>query len=445
MPPLKKNAHHTSPSKAESLSNDLGTQGKAAVFVSHSAIDPKTGAFPEDSEEMVAKEEIADAVLRPRRNPKIRQSLEPFSAVPPDAQHYDTFGIHEFGEWPKLRWMVEDLFHIGSLVMVWGPSGAGKTAWLIDLMLAIAYGKEWSGRTVTNVGVLYCALEGAQGFRNRVLAAVHHHQVKPDYRLRFMFDPIDLADPKSLDRLAATAGRFASQLIIIDTLAAALAGKVDESSNQHMAEVIDNAKRLSLMTGATVLLTHHTGHDERHERGATALRGGVDTSISINRRKNGRYWRLEKQRDGDEGFGGWFDVEGAEVPDEADLQAAIVRHGQTFASDQAPSKKRQGRSGDAKQGERAAHSLVAKSSVKTPTKLQQQIYAALEQLWDSRTQGRTEQEIANVSLSMTEAQKACKHLSRYHTRDVTRAIEHYQASGLLERQEGNRIRLLRSG
>lgn len=296
MPPLKKNAHHTSPSKAESLSNDLGTQGKAAVFVSHSAIDPKTGAFPEDSEEMVAKEEIADAVLRPRRNPKIRQSLEPFSAVPPDAQHYDTFGIHEFGEWPKLRWMVEDLFHIGSLVMVWGPSGAGKTAWLIDLMLAIAYGKEWSGRTVTNVGVLYCALEGAQGFRNRVLAAVHHHQVKPDYRLRFMFDPIDLADPKSLDRLAATAGRFASQLIIIDTLAAALAGKVDESSNQHMAEVIDNAKRLSLMTGATVLLTHHTGHDERHERGATALRGGVDTSISINRRKNGRYWRLEKRK-----------------------------------------------------------------------------------------------------------------------------------------------------
>jgi len=95
---------------------------------------------------MVTKEEIAGPALRFKRNPKILQLLKPFSAVPSDVQHYETFGVHEFGEWSKIQWMVENLFHIGWLLIVWGPSGTGKTAWLIDLMLSIYLwqGVEWA-------------------------------------------------------------------------------------------------------------------------------------------------------------------------------------------------------------------------------------------------------------------------------------------------------------
>ena len=133
----KKSAHQVSLSHAEILSVDPGSLGEATVFVQHGSIDSETEVLPEDSEEMVTKEEIAGPALHFKRNPKILQLLKPFSAVPSDVQHYETFGIHEFGEWSKIQWMVENLFHIGWLLIVWGPWGAGKTAWLIDLMLTI--------------------------------------------------------------------------------------------------------------------------------------------------------------------------------------------------------------------------------------------------------------------------------------------------------------------
>ena len=259
--------------------------------------------------------------------------------IPPNRYRYESFIANDFLSWPKLEWMVDGLFHVGTLVMVWGASGAGKTAWLIDLVMSIARGEEWSGRQVTHNHVLFCAMEGAQGFRERVLAAAEHHKFTLGRELRFIFEAVDLTDPDRLNGLAAAADKYSIKMIVIDTLAAALAGKVDENSNQQMAAIIDNAKRLSQMTGATVLITHHTGHDTRNERGATALRGGVDTSISINRRDKRRYWRVVKQRDGDEGFGGYFDLLPCQFPgpDGEAVNSVIAQPGGTFTAENAPS------------------------------------------------------------------------------------------------------------
>lgn len=375
----------------------------------------------------------------------------PFEVVPASVEGYKTFGLHQLEGFEGLKWIVDGLFHLGSIVMVWGPSGAGKTAWLIDLMLAISARDQWAGRPVHNVGVLYCAMEGSEGFRNRVLAAVEYHDIRPSpsYRLRFLFEPIDLADDESLVRLAASVDKYSSQLIIIDTLAAALAGKMDESSNRDMAAVIQNAKRLSWATGATVLLTHHTGHNESHERGATAMRGGVDTSISIKRRKDERYWTVEKQRDGEEGFGGWFELVAARVPGRPDWSSVVVRHGKPFTSDEAPSSRRTKKSspGGKKRGAggvaaEQASRTATKSSVKAPTALQSRIIGLLEQLWMDRTKDKSTQEIGSVSFSLAEAQQACRTVSTYYTRDVKRAIEYFEKSGRLEQLADGGIRFV---
>lgn len=441
MPPTKKSKQSVS---SQTTSGDRMDEG--VLFVPHDLVGP-SGEFPPD-EAMLAEWE--DPAPSPSTsNWKHLGRPEPYSTISPGTEGYPTYGLHELEGWEGLKWIVEGLFHLGSIVMVWGPSGAGKTAWLIDLMLAISARDEWAGHPVHNVGVLYCAMEGAEGFRNRVLAAVEHHDTRPSpsFRLRFLFDPVDLADDDSLTRLAASAARYSSQLIIIDTLAAALAGKMDESSNRDMAAVIENAKRLSWITGATVLLTHHTGHNESHERGATAIRGGVDTSISIRRRKDGRYWKVEKQRDGAEGFGGWFELEAAQVPNRPDWSSVVVRHGKPFTSDEAPSSgrsKKQSAGGNKQAGGTAKHAAdpATKSGVKAPTDLQKQILVELEQLWTDRTKGMTPQEIGSVSFSLAEAQQACRAVSRYHTRDVKRAIEYFQKSGRLERLADGEFRVV---
>ena len=269
--------------------------------------------------------------------------------IPSDAIGYQTYVIEDFKEWPQLEWMVEGLFHEGSLVMVWGASGAGKTAWLIDLVISISTGATWAGRRTKLSHVMFCAMEGTQGFRERFIAANQHHDARLRNQVRFIFDPVDLTDSNSIDGLAKTIARFSITLVIIDTLAAALAGKVDENSNQHMAGIVDNARRLSQMTGATVLLSHHTGHDTRSERGATAMRAGVDTSISINRRKGNRFWQVVKQRDGGEGFGGYFELVPYpyEIAEGVSVESVVITHGGAIsnASVQFEGDRRTGRPG----------------------------------------------------------------------------------------------------
>ena len=56
------------------------------------------------------------------------------------------------------------------LSVIWGPPKCGKSFLTFDLMMHVALGWEYRGRRVRQGAVVYCALEGAHGFRARVEA-----------------------------------------------------------------------------------------------------------------------------------------------------------------------------------------------------------------------------------------------------------------------------------
>ncbi|QNP61141.1 AAA family ATPase [Paenacidovorax monticola] len=89
-------------------------------------------------------------------NPGVR----PIMPVPGEAQILVTHTPQQFEELPVLTWLVEKVFHMMGVILFWGASGAGKTALLIDLILALVAGSAWAGRPVQQGSVLYCALEG---------------------------------------------------------------------------------------------------------------------------------------------------------------------------------------------------------------------------------------------------------------------------------------------
>ncbi|WP_261361173.1 helicase RepA family protein [Gemmata massiliana] len=55
----------------------------------------------------------------------------------------------------------------GATSATYGESGGGKTFFTLDLALHVAAGMPWRGREVDLRGVLYLALEGSHGIRNR--------------------------------------------------------------------------------------------------------------------------------------------------------------------------------------------------------------------------------------------------------------------------------------
>lgn len=203
---------------------------------------------------------------------------------------------------------VEGLLTENSLAAVYGPSNSGKTFFTADLCLHVAAGIPWRGREVDKGATLYCALEGGYGIKNRVAAFKREYGLG-DIPFAVMTQGLDLrsekAAPEAVGRViiaARTVGQRSGlpvRIIVIDTLARALAGG-DENSSTDMGAVLAHCDEIRQETGANVLLIHHTGKDaSRGERGWSGLRAALDTSISIERSEESGVTvaTVEKQRD----------------------------------------------------------------------------------------------------------------------------------------------------
>lgn len=200
---------------------------------------------------------------------------------------------------------VENMLTNGSMSVVYGPSNCGKTFFILDLALHVAWGVEWRGHEVDRGAIVYLSLEGAQGVRNRISAFRKHHGIDT---LPFvaMPKPVDLlsnqADVAAVIQLvkhvAAETG-LPVRMVIIDTLSRAMAGG-NENSPEDMTALIGNCDKIRDETGSHLCVVHHSGKDEaRGARGHSSLRAATDTELEIKRDPNltRSTVRVAKQRD----------------------------------------------------------------------------------------------------------------------------------------------------
>lgn len=201
---------------------------------------------------------------------------------------------------------VEGLLTTSSMSVVYGPSNCGKTFFIVDMALHVAWGREWRGRAVDRGAVVYLSLEGATGIRNRMAAFRKHHQIDEALPFIAMPKPINLLNDDAdvnavvaLTRHVAEVTGLPVQMVIIDTLSRAMAGG-NENSPEDMTALIGNCDRIRDATGSHVCIVHHSGKDEaRGARGHSSLRAATDTEIEIKRDPELTFSsvRIAKQRD----------------------------------------------------------------------------------------------------------------------------------------------------
>ena len=185
---------------------------------------------------------------------------------------------------------VEGLLCEAAMSVVYGESNCGKTFFISDLALHVALGWEWRGREVEQGGVIYCALEGAAGIKNRILAFKKKHGVLAGVPFGVVPTAINLLDPKAdtdrlieLIRAAAEKVGQPIRLIVIDTLSRALAGG-NENAPDDMGALVMNADKIRQATGAHLCFVHHSGKDAaKGARGHSLLRAATDTEIEVSR------------------------------------------------------------------------------------------------------------------------------------------------------------------
>jgi putative DNA primase/helicase len=212
---------------------------------------------------------------------------------------------------PDVPYLVRGILPRRGVAAVYGPPASGKTFLGMDLIFSLACGLPfWFCIPIKSAPVAYVPLEGYGGIKKRIKAWQQHNGADLGDRVQIWDEPFRLDDQGDVDALAqeATALLGMGCVIVIDTLAQAMAG-FDENSSAEMGAAIAGAQRLASEVEGLVILIHHSGKDPtKGMRGHSSLLGALDASIEVSARASGRSWKVRKSKDGEAGQEYAFDL-----------------------------------------------------------------------------------------------------------------------------------------
>jgi hypothetical protein len=193
---------------------------------------------------------------------------------------------------PKAEWLVDGLIRQQSMALMFGAPDTLKTFLALDLSASVILREPWLGHEIYTSGpVLYVAAEGSETLIERLQAwSVQHDRPLEDlergfFTLRAGFDKgSEESDDAYMARLCEALTVQPYSLVVIDTFGKSLGrlGGVDENSNSDVNRALMTIGKVKEL-GIAVLLIHHTGKKGGTPRGASALFGGIDTSIRVKR------------------------------------------------------------------------------------------------------------------------------------------------------------------
>ena len=207
--------------------------------------------------------------------------------------------------------LIKGLLDQGAMSVLYGDSNVGKTFVAMDMGYHIASGLPYAKLRTEHMFVIYVAMEGGRGAKRRLAAL--RDKFKPAAKPLFKLLPsaVDLrrSDVELNDFISALkavdTGEHRIGLIVVDTLARAMAGG-DENSSVDMGAVVKNVGAVQAAIDAHVMVVHHTGKDRaKGARGHTSLRAATDTELEVGEGTIA----VTKQRDLDKSWTSAFSLE----------------------------------------------------------------------------------------------------------------------------------------
>jgi hypothetical protein len=206
-------------------------------------------------------------------------------AAAPNARRFELIPFDKINLDPTPAYLVKGLIPRIGLIVVWGPPKCGKSCFTFDLAMHVALGWEYHGRRVQQGAVVYCALEGAEGFRARVEAFRQRKMVEiaSDVPFYLVASPLALVKdrPALIAAIRKELGQAAPAAVVIDTLNRSIAGS--ESDDRDMAAYIQAADAIRHAFKCAVVIIHHCGLDASRPRGHTSLTGAVEAQLAVKR------------------------------------------------------------------------------------------------------------------------------------------------------------------
>ena len=255
------------------------------------------------------REEIVKAATDPYADFDTIPEPEPQPVQPkatiiiPNAEQKPIFWLKDAEPVLTSSYLIKGWLGRGQMSVVYGPSNVGKSFFCLDMALCVSASVEWQGSKVKGGPVLYLATEGGNAFRSRCVALRKQYGIF-DAPLAVRPSPVDLLRPEAdlaglielCKQIEADKGEPLA-MIVIDTLSRAMAGG-DENGPTDMTSFIANVDALRDVTGAHIMIVHHSGKDTaKGARGHSSLRSACDSEIELEVEDKMRTATATKQRD----------------------------------------------------------------------------------------------------------------------------------------------------
>lgn len=234
-------------------------------------------------EEGLLQKNYRQAMARHVANELFRSHLEDSKA---DTRNpFELFSVEDLRQLPPVGWYIENVLPAGRDTMLFGEAYAGKTFVVLDMLLSVANGLDWFGRSTVESDVCLIVGEGKHGILQRIDAWLTAHPDCSDERLMIipaMPDIRNLAETTQLVQLFIDS-EFYPQVIAWDTWSRLTVG-ANENDNAAMTECVTRFRHVADVFGLNTsnIAIHHAGHNDiDRPRGASAFLGAFDTLIRV--------------------------------------------------------------------------------------------------------------------------------------------------------------------
>lgn len=202
----------------------------------------------------------------------------------------------------KPNWLIKHIIERGSMSLLFGESGAGKSLFALDWAFCIGNGINWHGHKVNKAEqVIYIAGEGHRGLTLRMKALSQKYNEQPDniYFSQRSVNLLDEAEALAITQIVDDIG-IKPSVIFIDTLHRNMVG--DENKSDDMAKFLKCIELLISKTGCAVMLVHHSGHgDKTRARGSSAIKAAMDAEFCVSKEGMTSIMTCTKSKDFDAG------------------------------------------------------------------------------------------------------------------------------------------------
>lgn len=196
---------------------------------------------------------------------------------------------------------VEQLIPKGELVCIYGNPKDGKSHGLTFILYRASLGLGSFGLTAIPCTVVYLALEGGHGFRNRVLAL--SRRFGASHRFFPMRQPMNFLDDKGgIQNLIEALRAVRADVVVVDTVTRAIPGG-EQNGPEAFSKLVGIIDNIRSQTGVCAVLVHHAGVSGRM-LGSTVLPGALDVLCQVTHEKATgiRTLKIEDSRDGEAGL-----------------------------------------------------------------------------------------------------------------------------------------------